>query len=225
MCSGWVSQAQSWSTEADAVTDVYTSIKTGYTKELTIAGQKKDAHKTLTYGEITSTGADMLLTLVDMTDGVFVDLGSGIGRLVHHVATSMPVKLSIGIELVEERHNVALQAQALIETKGVPMAEVQFVLGDLLDPALDSHYSQYTHIFICSLCFPDSVLLHVVDALQKSIDDGTAARPKWLFTQRKLPFKGPWVHTRSIEVPCTWSASVNFHIYKFFARVGTAGLV
>lgn len=65
--------------------------------------------KNLTYGEILRPGVEKLIEHIykikrDLSPSdVFVDIGSGTGKLLIHSAFLLPVKTYVGIEIVEER--------------------------------------------------------------------------------------------------------------------------
>ncbi len=64
-----------------------------------------------TYGEITSKGRNQLCEDISKhltKDSSFIDIGSGYGKLVSHVAENLNIK-STGIELCEKKHKIALE--------------------------------------------------------------------------------------------------------------------
>lgn len=100
----------------------------------------------LTYGEYPwQFVCDLVNECLDLSGGpekaselVFLDVGSGAGRLVIGQALSWPWKLSCGVEIVQSLHDtaeVALQ-KALVITKesNMRMAPVQLLLGDMTVP-------------------------------------------------------------------------------------------
>lgn len=65
--------------------------------------------KAKTYGEVTSKGRNQLCEDISKhltKDSSFIDIGSGYGKLVSHVAENLNIK-STGIELCEKKHKVA----------------------------------------------------------------------------------------------------------------------
>mmetsp|Transcript_10996 Transcript_10996/g.12997 ORF Transcript_10996/g.12997 Transcript_10996/m.12997 type:complete len:288 (+) Transcript_10996:12-875(+) len=137
-----------------------------------------------TYGEVTTMGVrqladalffDATTTPFSETKGaataVFYDLGSGVGRLVSQMYLDRVVQRAIGVELSEERHRIAvddwgrLTASSLVDGGDdefdIDRRAVQFIQGDAA--AVD--LSDATHIYISSLCFPDSVLGIIQDTV------------------------------------------------------------
>ena len=62
----------------------------------------EDSFTLQVYGETTYERVEQILHLVNMTeDDVFIDLGSGIGNVVVHVAGASQAKISCGIEIAD----------------------------------------------------------------------------------------------------------------------------
>jgi Histone methylation protein DOT1 len=92
-----------------------------------------DDHAALTYGEVTSLGCRQLAYAMNIhqsssnnNDVVFVDLGSGVGRLVTQMYLDHypfhRIQKAVGVELSQERHDIAIRAlQSIIEQELVGM--------------------------------------------------------------------------------------------------------
>jgi len=144
----------------------------------------------------------------------FVDLGSGAGKLVGHAVLELPtLERATGVELSPSRHQAALTAkQALIEylkqrnrneneneienENKIPGEwfmdakefdkKLQLIEGDLFDVDL----STATHIYVASLCFPDSLMLRLEERLSQRIarqQDESVAKLQWIATLREFP--------------------------------------
>jgi len=139
-----------------------------------------------TYGEITRTGGRALFFAMGLTErraadgsaaAVFVDLGSGSGRLVAQawleLAPAAVIRRAVGVELAPTRHAVAQSAWAAVVAAGAAPTGgkvvsraaqgPEFVLGSLLewDPA------EATHVYVASKCLPE----HLLDALWVRLRD------------------------------------------------------
>jgi len=69
------------------------------------------AHANSTYGEITTNGICQLISELQPTNkDLFYDLGCGVGRFNLEIFARTPIAKSIGIELSEDRYNMAKQA-------------------------------------------------------------------------------------------------------------------
>merc|ERR1711966_631440 len=115
---------------------------------------------------------------------VFMDMGSGVGRLVVQAYMELPrITKAIGIELAKFRHENALLAWDDIEVSARNVrraatvlphcletnstacmvkeeeeeATVEFVEGDIFDADI----SQITHLYVASLCFSDEMMLQL----------------------------------------------------------------
>lgn len=74
---------------------------------------KGNYDENLVYGEVTKKGVETLISKIlkykkDFSDSdVFVDVGSGSGKLILHSAIKLPIKTFIGLEIVEQRNQYA----------------------------------------------------------------------------------------------------------------------
>eukprot|EP00977_Amphora_coffeiformis_P010436 scaffold2438_cov167-Amphora_coffeaeformis.AAC.12 len=126
-----------------------------------------------TYGEITPRGVRQLLSHMQLYDGdyddvVFLDLGSGVGKLVVQVYIEVPtLSQSIGIEMASSRHANAIQAWNSVkdETESLRQSvcgdsnmlsvnNVTLEQGDMFEMDLND----VTHIYISSPCFGSLVM-------------------------------------------------------------------
>lgn len=124
---------------------------------------KEKAGREYTYGEITAEGVRQLLQSMglgnDDTADVFYDAGSGVGRLVAQLYLEHRALNVIGVELSKQRHDMAVESwQRLQESVGESTEQVRFLNEDVLE----TDFSDATHIYLSSLCFPRDV----IDAIQ-----------------------------------------------------------
>ena len=114
--------------------------------------------------------------------GVFLDLGSGIGRpvfsaacLAHHVFHTV-----VGIEVLKELHSLAFELNQLYEKEIVPKfgdqaPAAQFLCGDFLSDAVDgdddinSAWRTADCILINSCCFGDTLWEKVKDKARREV--------------------------------------------------------
>eukprot|EP00980_Cylindrotheca_fusiformis_P013087 scaffold3281_cov129-Cylindrotheca_fusiformis.AAC.6 len=117
----------------------------------------QDMYRPSTYGEITPLGARQLFDEMEMQerkhdDIVFMDLGSGAGKLVLQAYLELEcLAYAVGIELSPTRHQTALRSLDRVR-KMQPQkrkGSVEFVEGDIFH----SDISKATHIYVSSLCF------------------------------------------------------------------------
>lgn len=184
-----------------------------------------------TYGEVTSLGARQLFDYMGMTQAativsstlgassnmqsnnlrsngerdemVFVDLGSGAGKLVAQSYMELPrISRGVGVELAPSRHEAAIHSWGTLQSTGladelrseaidnnakdlaVRNTSVDLIQGDLFDIDL----SEATHIYVASLCFTDAMMMRLEEKL------ATEASPSKLSTVaslKKFPQRTP----------------------------------
>ena len=188
-----------------AVRQLYKGVD-GYTDQLN-GYDKKFA---LTYGEITLAGIQKLIDIYKSVhpissypsdQRVFYDLGSGIGKNVMMVA-SMENMLSKGVELVEHRHNIAMEAWK--KTKKSVQSRVEFINKSFLDiPLHDAAW-----IFISNLCMSEQINKELADKLEKDLQKNTL-----IASSKPLPFSNNFQFVRKCHIPMTWDAASETFLY------------
>jgi SAM-dependent methyltransferase len=157
---------------------------------------------------------------------VFYDLGSGVGRLVTQIyMENYRVKRAVGVELSLERHTIAIEALTeILESfndygtlsryqninddyecfvgsmvSAIPSA-IEFVHGD----ALEVDFTDATHLFMSSLCFPQEVLMILQERILHlpRIEVVAALNRLELFWLRKEEW-----NEREISIQMTWGPS------------------
>ncbi|MEM7496040.1 MAG: hypothetical protein AAF471_07985 [Myxococcota bacterium] len=165
------------------------------------------------YGEITFAGADNLIDELNPTkQDVFVDLGSGRGRLVTHLALRSPVRKALGIELSQMRYDESVRAldrikeQDITDAKGNPLdlRRIEFIQGDILK----SDLSETDIIYACSTLFPKKLMEGI---LQKAL---AIPRSVTLVSLKRYPKHPRLHHAKTLIVPTTWHLNVPVYIYK-----------
>ena len=121
--------------------------------------------KKFVYGEILRTGVDTIINKINKykkptEKDIFVDIGSGCGKLVLHTAISSNIKTLVGVELVTQRHNYA----KYIKQNIIPdNNSVFFINKDIKDFDL----SIATIVFINDLCLTERLVLDIYESLPK----------------------------------------------------------
>ncbi len=121
-------------------------------------------------------------------DDVFVDIGSGTGKVPWQVATQTPCKLAYGIEIVESRHRmgeaaldgVRRHALAVKRPRGdggeavdgsvwtalaAAADRTRLILGDFCDESLD--FSSVTVVFINNTVFQPDLMHRIMRRLEQ----------------------------------------------------------
>lgn len=124
--------------------------------------------------------------------GTFVDLGSGVGRLTLAASVLAPKDVwqeSIGVEIISQHHESALEAQAKARSLGFlddfNALPTKFVEGDAFDPALGNVLKGATAVYAYSTtweCDDDLVMGPLSDNLSKALEHGAVVA----MTDRRL---------------------------------------
>jgi len=202
-------------------------------------GRLVTGHEASVYGEVLPDGVQTLLDCLEKemplsNDDVFVDLGSGTGKVVVHAAVATPCKKSIGIELSETRFNHGLRAleeaqktcqqrdqgdgdslcltyaQKLVDAQRAGRVDMRH--GDITVPT----YNDATHLFAASTTWPDALLEAVLELAVQHISD-----VKTLSTLRPMPSdvlrskRGVVNLWKTIDVAVSWQDTAPMYVYKF----------
>jgi predicted RNA methylase len=95
---------------------------------------------------------------------VFLDLGSGMGRMVIRAASRYSFARVIGVEISEELHRIA--QDNLTSTRARLRSPVQLVCADVLDYQIPDDVS----VVFLNNPFRGAVFRHTIDALTESLD-------------------------------------------------------
>jgi hypothetical protein len=156
-----------------------------------------------TSGEILYPGVKRLLSRITLTgDDVFVDLGSGAGKVVTQVFLQSPAKTAYGIEIVPELHRraqlVAQKIQQDLPNFFQHGRQLNFYEGNfLVFPLQDA-----TVVLINSVCFSQE-LLH---ALGTMINAAPAVHT--VLTLRPIDNLQRLLFKKTIRVECSWDTAL-----------------
>ncbi len=156
-----------------------------------------------TYGEILLPAVDKILKNISLTDDdVFLDLGSGMGKVTLQVFLRTMVKAAYGIEISADLHHYATQAAERVQQELPeffhPHRKLTFSLGSFLEiPFHDA-----TVALINSICFPPDVL----DPLGSIIDETLSIHT--VLTLRPIPTLNRLTFQKTIQIECSWGSSL-----------------
>jgi hypothetical protein len=195
-------------------------------------GQYIGHDRQYTYGEVTHLGGRQLAAQFQLgvdrngPQQVFVDVGSGVGKLVVQMLLDNPgLHRSVGVELSLDRHHVAQAAWAAAvksgdvhhfrprtsTTSSERSDEVEFIASDVLSPDLDLR--QATHLYAAGLCFPPAVL----QALSLMLNDRSRFPRLQVVASLKqlheLSMAKGWQQSPPFEVQVTWGRA-NVWLYR-----------
>jgi hypothetical protein len=171
----------------------------------------------ITYGEITERGMHGCskifekyhpLDKVSLENRNFYDLGCGLGKCVIGMSLLHPQLRSIGIDIVEERIELARNALARVPSKNV-QKRCTFHSGSFLEDRF--HFNNACWIFISNLCMGDEVLRPLLAKLKAEMQIGSI-----LLCSRDFPEieNSGFVLREMTSVPMTWSEKSNILVYQ-----------
>ena len=181
----------------------------------------------LTYGEVE------YLSLVDIFDvikqdgdsfqepgGVFVDLGSGIGKGVIGACLMHQFDRVIGIEILEGLYTKSCELKdvyystfpRVLEEEGNPfgfekMPELELIHGDFLKGEME-FLKETDFVLANSTCFSEELMEQLAERLKEM------KRGSWVVTfTKRLPDFDTWDAFKTIKKPMTWGmVTVNIHL-------------
>lgn len=159
-----------------------------------------------TDGEILPVGVDTLISLLDLTEqDVFVDLGSGAGKICVQVFLKTAVKESMGVEIVPELHMQAVEAARRIQHElpdfYMGARKLTFLQGDFLQHRT---LANATVVLINSTCFTQAMLL----ALSKKIENARGVRA--VVSMRPLPGLQRLRFKKVVRMECSWDSALGY---------------
>lgn len=193
---------------ADQIRRLYKGIS-GFTTQGEGPGGWRLRHaKARVYGELTAIGVRQLIAAAGIVPGArFVDLGSGVGKVVLHVALSVEGVTCVGIEIAGNRHRSACVALQQAEERGMIAAgRCVFRHQDLLDADLRGA----TVLFANSTCFPQKLLNRVARRVADLPGPLTFVTLHRLSPRLAARFHAVTTH----DCHTSWSSHVAMHVYR-----------
>ena len=129
-----------------------------------------------TYGELTTLGFRQLAAHIKLcSKDVFVDCGSGTGRLVRQASREHSVRSAIGVELSSSRHRLALElcakeaAASARRSSRSPSPREHFICSDCAVEGLwtaDGALAGATVVFACSVMFSPALMARLAQCIE-----------------------------------------------------------
>jgi tRNA G46 methylase TrmB len=173
----------------------------------------KYAEHKITYGEMDYEGLDKLYKKVILHNSkidTFIDVGSGRGKLCLFMAAIEKIKKSIGIELVKERVDDALELKEKLAFNY--SNKVSFINSNIFDVDFKSIVNNNSQVFVwfSNLCFEQSTTDNIFKKLVDELPSNTiiCCSKKILNNNPKLIF----IETLPVEM--SWDKGSNVYIYK-----------
>jgi predicted RNA methylase len=166
--------------------------------------KRAGVNRSLLYGETLVKSVDVLLEkYIRPDDKVFYDLGSGKGNVVIQAALSGKFKKTIGIELVQERHAMSVEALKRGQPFIPPETEVRFINGDFLS----TDFSDGDIIYITATAFSKKLIKNLQMRLN-NLKPGT----RLIITDKQLDQK-QFSLIDKVNLPMDYAES-DFYIYE-----------
>lgn len=158
-----------------------------------------------TYGELMPTATLRMLAALELgPKDVFVDLGSGVGKVVMLAAMATSAGRAIGIEL--SRHRVACARRALAaaeRTDAIAPGRVAFRRADMLRARLDDA----TVVYTCSTAFDPEFLDRVAARVAR------LPKLRWFVSLRAIS-AGILTEDRVLRLDASWQRRTRVFLYR-----------
>jgi hypothetical protein len=165
------------------------------------------------YGELTAEAAAQLFAWLDLgRRDVFVDLGSGVAKLVVQAACTTEVGRAVGVELSRFRHQTAegIRSALLDRLDRAGRLEASRRIELRCEDLLQTDLGDATVLYAGSTSFPDPLLAGLA---RRALQD--APRLRFLVSTRPLP--SPWdarLRERGrLKATTTWTPHARLYVY------------
>ena len=161
-----------------------------------------------TYGEILYPSIDRLLSeLVLSKDDVFVDYGSGLGKIVLQVFMKSIVKAAYGVEISSELHQYATIAATQLH-HDLPdffgnERKLVFLQGSFLEVAIPAP----TVALVNSACFTQTLVAELGKVIESTPSIHTVLSLRTIHTLQRLIF------SKVIRIECSWDTALCY-VYR-----------
>jgi len=170
-----------------------------------------------TYGEILPEGAKVLFSHPAfhlVPDDVFYDLGSGVSRLVAEAGVVGGVQRAVGIELSDNRHELAcagLRNVADAMVSGFPAVTARRQLEARHADMLEADLSDGTALYVNNQCFRDELNAAIVKKLSKQLKQGAR-----IVSVKELPLSADsrLIPNGKVKVAMSWDPKLSLSLYK-----------
>lgn len=154
-------------------------------------------------GEILYASVDKLLRAMPLTEhDVFIDLGSGSGKVVVQAFLTTPIQEAVGIEIRPDLHQQAMAAVQRIQQNTpdfyLPNRKLTFLLGSFFDIPL----TMATVVFINATCFTQPMIYQLGELINRTPNIHSLLTTRPLPSLQRLHFK----QARRIE--CSWDSAL-----------------
>lgn len=178
----------------------------GYDLDAADEARVRATHSSPTYGEIMPTATDQLIEHLRLGgDDVFYDLGSGVGKVVLHVAMRVAIRRCVGVELARSRHRIARRMLEEVRATGLLRAgECELRCADFMRAPL----GDATVVYTCSTAFSTAFMNELAARLAR-LTTGI----RWVSTQDVD--ENPWfVLEDELRLDMSWRRRTHVYVYR-----------
>lgn len=172
-------------------------------KELPTLNKNQNKNISETYGEILYESLATLMDAIVISEqDIFIDLGSGLGKVAIQFFLNSGVKESYGIEIVPELHErSAIAAQKVkvdLPDFFIGERKLMFIANNFLNISLNNA----TIALIASPCFSQTILNSLGEILNNTPSIHTVLSLRPISTLKRLIF------VNTIRVECSWDTAL-----------------
>lgn len=164
----------------------------------------------ITYGEMEYSGIVKLYDYIKQNYNpninCFIDIGSGRGKLCMYMASQPKIKKVLGVELVKERHDDALDINSQLNYKY--SKKVVLLNNNILDVKFDEYKNNQILIWFSNLCFDLSTIDDIFNKIKNELPSGTIV----CCSKKPTIFNADLLNT--VPIPMSWSKESNVYIYR-----------
>jgi hypothetical protein len=173
--------------------------------------------RNFTYGEMTYEGIETLNNILNIAFNCFIDIGSGRGKLPLWYAGLSGVKKTIGIEIVEERHNDALKLKSDLDEFNDITSKVDLICDDIFN--IDLSYLHDSDlkilIWISNLCFSQELTDRIFNKLVIELPSGTIIACSKEVSLSLPKIQKYYINNNNIiDIKMTWSDKSQVYLYS-----------
>ena len=162
----------------------------------------------ITYGEMDYEGMQQLYNHVKKINSkidCFIDIGSGRGKLCMYMGSQPKINSVLGVELVKERHDDAVELKT--DLRSVNFNKVELINKSILDVDLKKYSSNQVLVWFSNLCFNPSTKNDIFKKLVIELPKGTivccSSRPDINIEFLEI-----------VNIPMSWNHSSSVYIYR-----------
>jgi hypothetical protein len=173
---------------------------------------KYNGHK-ITYGEMDYDGFDDVIKYLSFTNSIsfdcFIDIGSGRGKICIYASSLPSIKQSIGIELVKERHDDAIELKSKLKDYS-EVLKVNLINDNIFNYDFKQLNSSKTLIWLSNLIFEQKT---TDDIFRKILNE--SQNETFIICSRQHTLNDNRIkEINKIKVKMSWDNNSLVHCYK-----------